>query len=179
MRLLIADDETDTSAFGYGDNYATVADALETWSSELESKKTIAEVTGHLSTLTSTFPTNLANAYVGTLKAAADQKAFKDIANEKAAEYAEYIKTQLEANPIQWNGGTVEKRVEDAITSRAASLGSYNMGEFTHEVDAPADFSLEGATGQKSVTVKVTVTNTYAGVLSDEQSVDVTVIFTW
>ena len=176
---ILADDETDTSAFGYGDNYATVADALETWSSELESKKTIAEVTGHLSTLTSTFPTSLANAYVATLKNAADQKAFKDIANEKAAEYAEYIKTQLEANSIQWNGGTVEKRVEDAIKSRASTLKDYNMREFTYEVEAPADFSLEGATGQKSVTVKVTVTNEYATVLSDEQSVDVTVIFTW
>ena len=53
------------------------------------------------------------------------------------------------------------------------------MREFTYEVEAPADFSLEGATGQKSVTVKVTVTNEYATVLSDEQSVDVTVIFTW
>ena len=53
------------------------------------------------------------------------------------------------------------------------------MDEFTCEVEFSGDSFGENQPAQANATVKVTVTNTYAEVVSNEYSADITVTFTF
>ena len=125
----------------------------------------------------------IAKAYVGALKTAADvaadQAKFKALANQKAQEYLTAIENALESQAIEWKGGTVEERVLAAIKYHVSSLNDYNMDEFTCEVEFSGDSFGENQPAQANATVKVTVTNTYAEVVSNEYSADITVTFTF
>ena len=125
---------------------------------------------------------DIATAYVDALLKAADdaeeQAQFKAYTRSRVQEYLTAIEKALESQAIEWKGGTVEERVLAAIKYHVSSLNDYNMDEFTCEVEFSGDSFGENQPAQANATVKVTVTNTYDVVTSDEFSADITVTFT-
>lgn len=176
---VLIDETTSIAAAGWGTGYETVAKALATWTGEINgvNSTTDPKLTA---VINANHPATLATAYVNAVAAEQQTAGHKANANNRATTYLEAIKTYLANNAITWtagNGDTVKSLVESEISTNVTP--ATNSTEYTVTVTAPTDVSFVGNTGTKTVTVNVSVTNSYAGVVSDAQSADIVVTFSW
>ena len=157
------------------EKYESVAAAVTTWVDEIEGVNSTTDP-NLTAVIRANHPATLAAAYVNAVAAEQQTDSFKKLANGKAEKYLEQIKTQL-ASAITWTTGDTVKGLVETEINKVTPEG--NPDEYTYTVTAPTDVSFVGNTGTKTVTVNVSVTNSYAGVVSDAQSADIVVTFSW
>ena len=176
---VLGDDTTDTSsAFPGLTGYDTVAEALETWSSELKGKTSVVDVNSHLAALNANYAA-LANAYVATLKTAADQAAYKENATKRAADALADVEEWLTGGTITWtDGSTVAAHVESAVkayvTPDAGNWSYYNL-----TVTGDNTFNVPEGSGTIEATVNVKISAKWSNVWGDPAEKEITVTFSY